>query len=133
MVKETAAARREREAKEFDKAKELEWAEFTAAYPANFANLIFEYMGLYYAGFRVRKIDSDTYNFNREDYSWKEFTLQVVPPKSYTWEYINDFDNAYKTLADYAAEKAEERRRESVRMAALAKLSKEERELLGVK
>ena len=132
MVKETKAVRQAREAEEQMAKDRTEWAEFTAGYPANFANLMFEYAKLDYAGFRIKKLDHETYFFSRDDYSYKEYELKVTPPVNYVWEYLHEFDQAYELLHDYAREKAEESRKQMVRSAALDKLSKEERELLGI-
>ena len=132
MARETAAQKREREALVRSNQEVAEWAEFTATYAARFADLMFQYMSRDYAQFRVVQEDQNTYTFSRAEYRFNERTLNVTPPVSYDWEYKNQLDQAEELLADYAAEQAEQRRKETVRMNALNKLTAEERELLKV-
>jgi hypothetical protein len=108
------------------------WAEFTATYPVRFVNLMYRYMALDYAQFRVKKLDEETFQFLREDYRYDNLVLKVTPPANWNWEYLNEMEQAEALLADYDAEQAEERRKESVRMVALSKLTAEERELLNL-
>ena len=110
----------------------LAWAEFTATYPVRFVNLMFRYMELAYAQFRVKKLDEETFEFSREDYRYDNLELKVTPPANWNWEYLNEMEQAEALLADYDREQAEERRKESVRLTALSKLTAEERELLNL-
>lgn len=128
MAKETKAEREARMANELA----AEWAEFVAAYPTRFAALMFAYMDLSHVGFQVRKIDAETYEFTRHEYLYRQFTLKVTPPANYSYETTDAVETLEAALADYAREEAEAQRRYQVKQAALAKLSKEERELLGV-
>jgi hypothetical protein len=113
-------------------ANRVAWAEFTASYPVRFVNLMYRYMALDYANFRVKKLDEETFEFSREDYRYDDLVLKVTPPANWNWEYLNDMAQAEALLTDYDAEQAEERRKDSVRMNALAKLNAEERELLNL-
>jgi hypothetical protein len=110
----------------------LAWAEFTASYPVRFANLMYRYMALDYAQFRVKKLDEETFEFSREDYRYDNLELKVTPPANWNWAYLNEMEQAEALLTDYDAEQAEERRKESVRLTALSKLTAEERELLNL-
>ena len=132
MVRETARPRREREEKELRETQMAEWAVFTATYPVKFANLMFKYAELDFAGFKISKLDEQTYTFLRCDYAYKQYTLTAIPPSEYDWEYVNEFELAHDLLADYDREQAEVFRRSEMRLNALNKLTKEERELLGI-
>ncbi len=129
MARESAAERRAREANERAEREARVWVEFTAAYPKRFAALLFSYMELNYAEFRVTKLDEETYEFERK---YTAAQLKVTPPANYNWEVLNDMERAEEELRDYAEERAEEARRAQVRANALMKLTAEERELLNV-
>ena len=128
----TAAEKRALVAAQRAEDNRVEWAEFTAKYPVRFANLMFRYMELDFAQFRVKKLDEETFEFSREDYRYDNLALKVTPPANWNWEYLNEVQQAEALLADYDAERAEERRKESVRLTALSKLTAEERELLNL-
>lgn len=130
--RKTAAEKRADVNQEYTAHRIKQWAEFTAAYPAKFANLMFEYATLSYAGFRMHKLDDDTYTFSRDEYSSAEYTLKVTPPAEYSWDFEYEFDQAYALLADYVAEQAEQERKRQLRVNALNKLTAEERETLGL-
>ena len=132
MARETAAQKREREVAERNAHETVEWVEFTSTYPARFANLLFRYMSLDYAQFRVRQLEDNVYEFSRTDRSYRVYQLKVTPVAFYSWEYKNTLEQAEELLADYDAEQAEEVRKRTVRAAALNKLSAEERELLNL-
>jgi hypothetical protein len=128
MAKETkaeAAARHELEA-------EVSYQAFVREYPARFAAVLFEYLQLEHAGFRVKKMDAETYSFYRADHQWSDRVLKVSPPANRNWEVTTLLGEVESELADYAAEQAEADRKYAVKAAALLKLSAEERELLGV-
>lgn len=129
MAKETkaeAAARQELEA-------EVSYQKFVREYPARFAAVLYEYMDLHYVGFRVKKLDEETYSFNRDsDNRWSERELKVTPPANRNWESVSALEDVERELKNYAEEQAEERRKATVRQAALSKLNAEERELLGL-
>jgi hypothetical protein len=128
MAKETkaeAAARHELEA-------EASYQAFVRQYPARFACVLFKYMELEHAGFRVKRMDHETYSFYRVDHRWSERELKVTPPANRNWEVTTLLGDVESELADYAAEQAEADRKFAVKTAALAKLNKEERELLGL-
>jgi hypothetical protein len=130
--RETTKERAERERAEMAVRQATEWLEFSAAYPARFATLMFRYMTLDYAQFRVKKVDNETYEFSREDYSYRDYVLKVTPPANYSWEYLNQLEQAEEQLADYDRQVAEQERKATVRAAALNKLTAEERELLNL-
>lgn len=127
--RETAAERRAREAANRQEHEVRVWAEFTAQYPKRFAALLFAYADLDYAEFRVKKLDDETYEFSHK---YTDVTLKVTPPLNYVWDVMNNLESAEYELKEYQEEVAEEERKYAVKQAALAKLSKEERELLGL-
>jgi hypothetical protein len=108
------------------------WARFTESYPTRFASLMWRYLTQTAAGFRVKKLDDETYEFDRDDYSYRTYELKVTPPVNYVWEVMDAMDSAESYLEDYAREVAEEERKYLVKVAALNKLSAEEKELLGL-
>ena len=126
MAKETKAEREVRMAAE----QMAEWATFVDAYPTRFAALMFNYMNT--PGFTVKKLDAETYEFNRPDHLWREYQLKVTPAVNWSSATVDAMDTLERSLAHYAAEQAEYRRRETVRKNALNKLDREERELLGL-
>jgi hypothetical protein len=128
MAKETKAERAARE--EFE--AEVSYQNFVREYPARFVAVMYEYLTREHAGFRVHKLDAETYSFSREDYSYSNRELKVAPPANRNWEAVEALEEVEHYLADYARELAEENRKFMVKQTALAKLSKEERELLGV-
>lgn len=107
-----------------------EWATFVDAYPTRFAALLFNYMNT--PGFTVKKFDAETYEFNRPDHLWREYQLKVTPEVNWSSATVDAMDTLEHSLADYAREQAEAQRRYQVKQDALAKLNKEERELLGL-
>lgn len=127
MAKETKTEREARTAQE----QATAWAEFVAAYPTRFAALMFAYMDT--AGdFQVRKLDAETYEFTRHEHLYRNFQLKATPPENYNHSTVDAMETLEGALADYAREQAEAQRRYTVKLNALAKLSKEERELLGL-
>jgi hypothetical protein len=111
---------------------EASYQKFVCEYPVRFVAAMFAYLQLDHAGFRVKKLDAETYSFSCEDYSYSDRELTVTPPANRNWETVNALEEVEHYLADYARELAEANRQYAVKQAALAKLSKEERELLGV-
>lgn len=131
-VRKTAAEKRAEAAALRNAEFAVEYAAFVQAYPTRFANVMFKYMELPHADFRVKKLDDETYAFSRTDYSWKSLELKVNPPAEPDWDYMNVMLNVEEYLADYAKDVAEQMRKHNVKQAALQKLSTEERELLGL-
>lgn len=129
MARETAAEKRVRLEQERAERDARVWAEFTATYPVRFANVLFKYMELHYDRFYVKKLDDETYQFERD---YTDETLKVTPPANYDWEYFNALDSVETAVREYYEEKQEAERKYAVRRAALAKLTAEEKELLGV-
>ncbi len=127
MAKETKAERLAREELE----AEASYQAFVREYPARFAALMYEYLSLEHAGFNVDKVDDETYSFYRGE-KWSSYELKVTPPANRNWEVVSNLEEVESKLAEYAAEQAEETRKYSLKCAALGKLTKEERELLGV-
>jgi hypothetical protein len=119
-TKVEAEARRAREA-------DAEYAEFVQSYPVRFVALMFNFMDT--PGFSVKRVDAETYEFNSNESEW---WLRVSPPINRNWETVTAMEDAEHAFAQYAADRAEESRQMMVRSTALAKLTAEERELLGV-
>lgn len=109
-----------------------EWEDFKSTYPVRFASLMYNYMNLSYADFRVNKVNDTTYEFSRNERRYDTFPLSVTPPAEFNWEFMNELEQAEAMLADYAAEQAEVVRKSEVRANALNKLNAEERALLNL-
>jgi hypothetical protein len=127
MARETKAERAEREAVDRDN----EWNLFRDSYPTRFSALMFSYFDNAHAGFQVKRLDAETYSFSCSNH-FDSFDLKVTPPANFNYETMFAMEQAESALEDYAKEVAEANRRYQVKTAALAKLSKEEKELLGL-
>lgn len=128
MAKETKAEREVRLQAEQNE----RWAEFVAEYPARFANVMYLFMNNSHAGFTVKRFDYDTYEFGRHDHMWAVYTLKTTPPQNYSLDVMDALENLESEFKAFKAEEAEAQRKYEVRQAALAKLNKEERDLLGL-
>ena len=106
-----------------------EWAEFTAQYPARFANLLFQYLNLTHEGFNVVKVDDETYVFQRNH---TEETLKVTPPVNFSWEFKYSVESVEREFKKLEEERAEAERQRLFRANALSKLTLEERRALGL-
>lgn len=124
MTKAEQAAAQELEA-------EVSYQKFVREYPARFAHVLFNFATMNNSELRVKKADADRFVFSTEN-DWESRTLRVAAPTKQDWELVEDLEYVERLLSDYHAERAEEQRKYEVRTAALAKLTKEERELLNV-
>jgi hypothetical protein len=109
--------------------QEKESAEFRSTYQHNLLSLIADHMTM---GWRVL-VDNGEFKF---DSTSTEKTFPVVLPDEMTYREIRDFGEAMEDVR-YSIDKAIEQLREqeiviAKKQAALSKLTKEERELLGV-
>lgn len=129
MARETAAEKRARMEQERAERDARVWTEFTAQYPVRFANVLFKFMELSYAQFSVRKVDDETYEF---EHNFTNEQLSVTPPVNYDWEVLNNLDRLEAEVREHYEELEEENRKRQARVTALAKLTTEERELLGL-
>ena len=125
--KETPAERAVRENLQY----EAEYAAFVETYPARFAALLFDYMNLEYAGFRVKRLDAETYLFTG-CLAWSTTELKVSPPANRNWEVVSALEETENYVDMFAQEQEEAARKHEAKKAALNKLTKEERELLGL-
>jgi hypothetical protein len=74
----------------------------------------------------------DNYAFSPpEDISWWDARF-LLPAEMKEWEDFYNLENVESYVKAYAKQKEEKERRYEMRKAALAKLTKEERELLGI-
>lgn len=126
MPRESKVEREAREAVD----RYNEWTLFCDSYPTRFASLMFAYFEHAHAGFRVVKCDSETYTFGRHAYGFVD--LSVTPPANHNYDTMYVMGRAEAALQEYELEVAEENRKYQAKSAALAKLTKEEKELLGL-
>ena len=125
--KETKAEATVRENLEY----EAQYAAFVETYAARFAAAMFDYMTLTWTGFSVSRLDAETYVFSSQE-SYSTVELKVTPPANRNWEAVAKLEQVEDYLKEYALEQEEENRKYYAKQAALNKLSKEERELLGL-
>jgi hypothetical protein len=128
MAKETKAERAIREEEE----AVIAWWKFSQEYPTRFAALMFNVAVIHNDVLDVVKLDAETYKFYKDGESWSETELKTTPPLNRDWEVLYDLEAAEQLVNNREMELDEEERKNCARQAALAKLSKEERELLGV-
>ena len=111
--------------------RKAEWVHFISKYPARVASLIFNYMNIG-GDFRVKSLGEYKYEFTRHDHLYRTFELSVTPPETYCYETLDAITTLEQALVDYQEELDEQLRRYNARSAALAKLTVEERKLLGL-
>lgn len=130
MAKETKAERQLRE----EAAADLQYNEFKQTYHNRFASAMFMFMNLSHEGFSVSEGNPGTYVFTRyEKDAWNGVLhLPATLPEFQDWALMTALTEVEEMFRAYMKEKAEAERKSLVRQTALAKLSKEERELLGV-
>ena len=127
MAKETRAQREQREAE----SHAAYWAEFKENYSRRFIAVLFAYTELHPV-FVVSKVDDDNYAFSKNERYSSVNVMNIVAPADYDQDVIYALESVERELTNYAAEVAEETRKYTVKMAALGKLSPEEKELLGL-
>ena len=128
MAKETKAERAVREEAE----AVVAWAIFVQEYPTRFAAVMFDAAVKHNDVLTVSKLDDETYSFSRENENWSDVALKATPPVNRDWEVLYLVEKAEQLVKNRQTELDEENRKYHARQTALAKLSKEERELLGV-
>jgi hypothetical protein len=128
MAKETAKERKERE----EAASELLFAKTKAEYPKRLMRAMANYAALPDFSFTADLTLEDNYAFSPpEDISWWDARF-LLPAEMKEWEDFYNLETVESYVFKYAEARAEEERKYEMRKAALAKLSKEERELLGI-
>lgn len=128
MAKETKAERAVREELE----SEVAWQKVVREYPTRFAALMFDAAVKHNDVLIVARLDAETYRFGREDETWSDIVLKTTAPANRDWEVLYELEKAEQLVKNREAELDEANRKYHARQTALAKLSKEERELLGV-
>jgi hypothetical protein len=133
MAKMTKAEKQEREVM----AKQAAWNEFRASYPERFANLLYDFGKLGPENnFQVERLNHLTYMFKGDVSYPVEAELFVTLPEEPQQEYVWNFEEVERQVAEYYAKVAEAERQYRVRREALEKvratLSAEELKLLGL-
>lgn len=130
-TRETAAARREREAAEIAESRRLEQEALLLAWPSRLMTNLERASQQHGWSIRVKNGKFQVY------YLSDEAIFNLVPAGEYhCWDEKGDWHQMeeLEQALDSAEEEARERqRRENLRQAAYAKLSPEEREVLGLK
>jgi hypothetical protein len=116
-------------------AKQAEWNEFRASYPERFAKLLYDF-GKLGNTFEVKRLDNLTYLFKSDESYTVEAELLVTLTEEPQQDYVWNFEELERQVAEYYAKEAEAERQYRVRLAALGKvratLSAEELKLLGL-
>ena len=115
-------------------AKLAAWEKFCESYSERLVNLVYQFGKLEHAGFTVKKIDCETYSFYT-NYGWApsdELLLTVVAPQNPCHDTKWTVESLESAVADFFAEEEERIHQTEAKKAALAKLSAEERVLLGL-
>jgi hypothetical protein len=102
------------------------WVEFVQNYPYRFSAMLYQYPK---RNKTVEQVEPALYRFETE---WQSVVLPVVPSAEYNYETISSLETVERELELALEKEREELRQHQVRLAALAKLSNEERELLGL-
>lgn len=112
-----------------------EWSEFRSEFPNRVMKLMFGFMSAQSVGgpFSVR-MDWDRPNVYQfvSHQDWDELFELYAPGTEQDWGLVTAFNNAERAVERFQEKMAEIRRVENLRRVALAKLSDEEREALGV-
>jgi hypothetical protein len=111
------------------------WNEFRASYPERFANLLYDF-GKLGNDFRVERLNHLTYLFKSDENYPVEAKLFVTLTEEIQHDYIWEFEEVERQVAEHYAKLAEADRQYNVRREALAKvrstLNPEELKLLGL-
>lgn len=133
-ARKTAAEKRAEALAEQERKLSVEWAEFSVTYVTKLLTLIHYFMknGQYSPWYwTVNQTDSG-FLFSSLD-SRTEIELPLILPEKYSWEIIDAVNSLNRAIEDREYELIEAQRKANLKTAALAKLTKEEQELLGIK
>jgi cytochrome P450 len=130
-VKLTKAEKMAAEAERVDREQARKWRAIAPDYAKRFAWVLF-YATSHDRLFEVRKED-EYYTFRfLEGWGGTKVFLPVEFPAEQDWELSRNLADIEDTIAQILEEEREEERKQQVRRDALAKLSDEERQLLGL-
>lgn len=132
--RKTAAEKRQEQQAAQDAANASYWEQFKAEYPVKFTALMWDYFKYSQTNQNLNITrDNDNYVFTSAD-GWNQIIsiLSVVPPPNYSWEYLQAFLDAEQAIEREREKQREIERKEMLRVSALAKLSDEERKILGL-
>lgn len=133
--RKTAAEKRQEQQAAQDAENAADWEIFKKEYPAKFAALMWDYFKFSRDNYKIviERVDDDTYAFRSVD-GWhtEDFKLSAVPPENYSWEYLRTFRDAEQAIETEREKQREVERKELLKQTALAKLSDEERRVLGL-
>jgi hypothetical protein len=127
--RETAAERKAREAAEniatFEKNK--------AEYPKRLMRVMADYANLPGFSFHADFTEKDTYVFSPSEHVSYSDSSFILPAEMVVSSHFYNLESVERYVTKYAEALAEIKRKHAVRQGALAKLNKEERELLNLK
>jgi len=103
------------------------WVEFVKNYPYRFASVLYQTMRR--NEFQVQSLDSTRYEIS---FNYTTVTLPVVLDEEYNQTLVWHLEQVEQELELIKLREEEQERQVQVRRAALAKLSDEERRLLGL-
>ena len=131
--RKTAAEKRVEEQARMHEQQEKDWELFKAEYPEKFAALMYDFFKFQNSGTQtsVNRVD-DGYEFSWISWTRQTAILQATPPEKYSWDYEDAFNDAIQAIQDQRDKEAEANRILIAKNAALAKLTAEEKKLLGL-
>ena len=131
--RKTAAEKRAEEQANMYEQQDKEWEVFKAEYPEKFAALMYDFFKFQNSGTQtsVNRVD-DGYEFSWVNWTRQTAIFQATPPEKYSWDYEDAFNDAIQAIQDQRDKEAEANRILIAKNAALAKLTAEEKKLLGL-
>lgn len=132
--RKTAAEKRQEQQAEQDAANAADWELFKKEYPVKFAALIFDFLRFNTTDYSIDIVRTE----NNYEFCWgtewnrNRVDLLPVPPENYDWLYLQSFRDAEQAIENEREKLRDAERKELLKQTALAKLSKEERKVLGL-
>lgn len=132
--RKTAAEKRQEQQAAQDAQNAADWEIFKKEYPAKFAALIFDFLRFNTTDYSIDIVRTE----NNYEFCWgtewnrNRVDLLPVPPENYDWLYLQSFRDAEQAIEHEREKQREVERKELLKQTALAKLSKEERKVLGL-
>ena len=126
MARMTTAEKRRLALEQYEREKQLAWTYLREEYHRRLFKLFAQAKE-----FNVSlTFTEDSVSFDLDKY--REYVLPADLPETMNDEVLDDFNTVLREFEDLRSQRDEEQRRYEMKKAALAKLSPEERELLGV-
>ena len=132
--RKTAAEKRQEQQAAQDAENAADWELFKKEYPVKFAALIFDFLRFNTTDYSIDIVRIE----NSYEFCWgtewnrNRVDLLPVPPENYDWLYLQSFRDAEQAIENEREKLRDAERKELLKQTALAKLSKEERKVLGL-